>query len=131
MTSIKTPILIFKAGHKQIYSYDFAFMADKSLVSFYNKTIVIDSDGKVFNIESAERKGKIKIWQSLKSLSLMVEVEPKISSIESISLDQLKDKVFEHVSRHPKHWTSLDTLDGIKEKIYSSRSHADLIRIFR
>jgi hypothetical protein len=131
MIDVKTPILIFKKGHKNLYAYEFAFMANKSLVSFYKDTTLVDSIGGIFEIESAARKGGIKLLQSLKSLSLMVEVDPKIKSVGKITLDELKDRIFAHVSSNAKHWLVLDTLDGMRERIYSARSFEELIRIFR
>ena len=131
MIDIKTPIIIFKKGDKNLYAYEFAFMTNTEMVSFYSNTTVIDSKGGLYEVESAIRKGGIKLLQSLKSLSPMVEVEPKIRFAGKISLAELKDKIFDHVSLHSKHWLVLDTLEGMKVRIYSAQNFEGLIRIFK
>lgn len=131
MTKIKTPILLFKENDKNIYAYNFALMADKSLVSFYKKTTTVDSEGNVYKVKSARQKGGVKLWQSLKSLSLMVEVEPEIEDTYKISLTELKTLIIDHITKNPKHWLVLDTMEGIKQKIDATTTFKDLIMIFR
>jgi hypothetical protein len=61
----------------------------------------------------------------------MVEVEPKVKSTQRLSLEEIKGKVFEHVTKHSKHWLVLDTLEGMKSRIYSAKSFEELFRIFK
>ena len=131
---IKYPILTMRDGDKNIYStpknFDIASVGGEK---FYKKlNTVIDSQGNVFRLKSYKVKGNAKLIYCLMYFQRMIEVDVQFEDlVEKVTLLELKDKIFANVSSNSKHWLVLDTLEGMKSRIYNSGSFEELIRIFR
>lgn len=128
------PVIVFERSDKKIFSLDYKFlMGDMRFVDVAFKNVeVVDSAGKVFKLTGVSKASGLRLLESIKLVGLIVKLIPIIEGdVKDISLSELQDRIFTHVSTNAKHWLVLDTLEGMKERIYSSKNFEELIKIFR
>jgi hypothetical protein len=132
--TLSYPILTLRDGDKNIYctlgNFDIASVGGEK---FYKKVnSVIDSDGKEYCLKSFKVKGNAKFIHWIRYFQKMIEIDLHFEDkVDKISLGQLKDRIFDQVTKDQKHWLVLDTLEGMKSRIYSAGSFEELIRIFK
>ncbi len=128
------PIFVFKKGDKNLYASD---KKDKLEVyskeggKFYKELKVIDSNGYVYIMSSSSIKGKASIWDSIKHLQPMYEMDLVFEKIDEITLKDLKIKAMNQVKLKPKFWLPIDTVEGIQEMVDKAKTFKELILIFK
>jgi hypothetical protein len=130
--NFKYPVLILDDKRKHIGCIKSRFeICSIKGVSFYNKLIVIDSDGQSLKIEGVKKtlNAPFKYW--ILYFQRMFEVEYEYAIGEIYSLDQTKDIAMQYVKRKPHFWLALDTIQGIKDRIYRAKTFAELFLIFK
>ena len=126
------PLIIFKDNDKNIYSISNDFgLASKGAYKFYSKLTVVDSIGNVYILKKAKIKHLAPFLKCLKNFQRMWEMDLDFDKGDKMSIGELKKKIVYHVSKNPKHWLCLDTLDGIKELVGKAESFRELAKIFR
>ncbi len=112
-------------------SENFLFCTSGLESKAYKGIIIIDAKGTLLKIKNVEPVGKIKLWTSIKYFSPVKEVLPNLDGeVQSISLDDFKKLIIETVSRKPKVWAALDTVDEISKEINNCKTHKDIITYF-
>ena len=97
----------------------------------YKDTIIVDSKGTSFKIKNVSPFGKIKFWTSIKYFGPIREVLPNIDgNIKTISLDDFKNLIILTISKKPRAWASLDTIENIKTDINSCKTFKEVMAIF-
>ena len=129
----KYPLLFFKKNNNHLSA-----MKQKrfGLVSsgagdFYKKLLVIDSDGQSILITKIIGKKTASFIYCIIYFQKMLEIEYEYEIGEKYSLEEVKIKVMEYVRKRPKYWLSLDTIDGINQRVNAATSFSDLFLIFR
>ena len=97
----------------------------------YKETIIVDSKGTSFKIKKVTPIGKTLFWTSLKYFSPVKEVLPEIEGeIQTISLTTFQKLVIDTISKKPRNWAALDTVENISKNIFNCKTHKDIIVYF-
>ena len=97
----------------------------------YKDTVIVDSKGTSFKIKNVSLFGRIKFWTSIKYFGTVREVLPNIDgNIKTISIDDFKDLLIQTISKKPRAWASLDTIDNIKTDINNCKTYKEVMAIF-
>jgi hypothetical protein len=97
----------------------------------YKETVIVDSQGVSFKIKSVVPVGAIKFWTSIKYFSPVKEVLPEIEeNMKKLSVQEFKDLIAQTISRNPRAWSSLDTIENIKAEIDNCQTYVQVMAIF-
>jgi hypothetical protein len=130
--NLNYPVMIFKKGHKQIYSLNKNFgIISKGGASFYKDLTIIDSMGNVYTLGDVKIKGRASILTCFLHFQIMLELSVSLNNEGVISLEALKEKIITKIKENSKFWLVLDTVEGIEKMITEKDNYEDLIRIFR
>ncbi|MGC3945459.1 MAG: hypothetical protein QM762_13250 [Chryseolinea sp.] len=125
------PVMVFKQGHKAIYAKDRDIgIVSKGGEKFYSNLTLIDSLGNVYTLTGASIKGVAPLRICLRHLQRVWELDLEFSQAGTITLDELKAKIMQHVSKHHKYWLQLDNVPGIQAMVDRTNTFAELIRLF-
>ncbi len=128
------PIMVFKKKDKNLYAGNERLdIFSKGGGKFYKGDIlVIDSQGKKFQLVKSSIKGRASFWESLKHIQPMYEMNLYFKQLpDNISLNDLKVKAMQQVALKPKFWSALDTFEGIQLLVDQAQTYRELILIFR
>ncbi len=137
---MKAPYLVFTKNDSKLFSlssnYDNKIIWGKSLLnkkSIYNSDLcLVDAVGNVFFIKEFVSLQKIDLIESIKKFCVMVEVKPILYKDElTITLDNLKIRVWNCVSKNKSFWISMDDGRGIEKMIFDTNNFKELILLFR
>ena len=129
---VKYPVILFRNNDKNLYWVN----RDLGLISkggdnFYKKKIkMVDRNGQTFELVKATNGGKAKFIDSLKYFQPMQQMNLKFQEGNSLTLEEVKSEILEHIKQNPRKWLSLGTIDMIEDWIDQKKSHADLYKIF-
>ncbi|MFC0182990.1 hypothetical protein [Pseudarcicella hirudinis] len=131
---MKEPIILFTEKDKKMISMN-TFIADKRILSAkseWNSNIqVIDSEGQQYFIQSLEQDSNLLLWESIKSVGLMVKVKPIFSQEpKPVTFEELKIRIKAHVSKNKRLWLPLDDGRGLDKMIDETNTFEELIRMF-
>lgn len=114
-------------ARKEKFIFCSAGLEDKA----YKDTIIVDSKGTSFKIKSVSPIGGIKFWTSIKYFSPVREVLPSIEGdIKTISLEEFKELIIQTISKKPRAWSSLDTIENITNDVNRCLTYKDVMAIF-
>jgi hypothetical protein len=130
---MKRPILIFKKNDKNIYAIDSMFgIVSKGGESFYKNTTIIDSEGNLFEVIKIEVQGRASLKHCIMYFQKLLELKLTFSSNKkTIGLTELKNMIISKISKNPKKWLSMGTVEGISEHVNKSKSFSELISMFK
>lgn len=131
---ILTPPVIYidtKRGEIDVRKEGFIFCSTGIEHKAYIETIIVDSKGTSFKIKSVSPIGRIKLLTSIKYYGPVKEVLPDIfDDVKTISLEDFKILVIHTISKKPRAWSSLDTIENIKENVDKCGSYKEVMKIF-
>jgi len=129
---ITFPVLGLKEEDSNVYVFsNHIGIVSKGGEKFYNKLWIVDSNGNTFFLTNAKLKGKAPLKYSLKYFQTMYELDLTFESNGKISLDELNQKIYNHISAYEQKWISLGTVEMMKEKMDKCTSYENLIKTFR
>ncbi len=129
---VKYPVILFRNNDKNLYRVD----RDLGLISkggdnFYKKKIkMVDRNGRTFELVKATNVGKAKLIDSLKYFQPMQQMNLEFQEGDSLTLEEVKSEIREHIKQNPKKWLSLGTIDMIEDWIDQKKSHEELYKMF-
>lgn len=129
---VKYPVILFRNNDKNIYRVN----RDLGLISkggdnFYKKKVkMVDRNGQTFELVKATNGGKAKLINSLKYFQSMQQMNLEFQEGDSLTLEEVKSLIREHIKLNPKKWLSLGTIDMIEEWIDQKKSHEELYKMF-
>lgn len=131
---MKKPLIMFTEKDKKMASMN-TFIADRRLLkikSDWNSNIqVIDSEGQQYFIKSLEQDSSLLLWESIKSIGLMVKVKPVFSQEpKQVSFEDLKNRVKAHIAKNKRFWSSLDDGRGLNKMVDETSNFEELIKMF-
>jgi len=93
---------------------------------------LIDSQGKVYQVKELHSTNKVNWILSIRNFSKMIEVIPIIDGEPGkITLEELKDKIYERVQKNKAFWGPLNDGRGLRRMIYDAKDYKELIRMFK
>lgn len=114
-------------ARKENFLFCTSGLADKA----YTDTIIVDSKGTSFKIKKVSEIGKPLFWTSIKYFSPVKEVLPDIDGdIKTISIDEFKKLIIDTISKKPRAWAALNTVENISEDINRFKTYKDIISFF-
>lgn len=131
--TLTAPIIYIdiKGGEIEARRETFLFCTAGLAEKVYKSTIIVDSKGTSFKIKKVTETGRTLFWTSVKYFSPVKEVLPEIDGdIMNISLEDFKRLIIETISKKPRAWAALDTLENIIKCINSLQTHKDIIVFF-
>lgn len=129
---MKFPVLLFEKNDKKMYGYNYPYLwGDKRLTNTSFKNMeCIDSNGDIFLIKKVEKASGILFFESIINLGLVVKYKPIYEEKGHISLVELKERVYNHVKKHPKDWSALYSGVPWKTLIDNCNTYVELIKLF-
>lgn len=129
---MKYPLLILKKGDDNIYALKKMFgIVSVGGENFYKNITVIDSDGNRFEVVKVEIEGVAKFKYCLmyfqKMLNLNITFKQDIGRIE---LNELKEMLKDKISKKPKKWLNIGTVNRIHDFIDKKENFKELISMF-
>ncbi len=134
------PFIVFSKEKKEFGTLssndDFKIYCGKSLIPKNGKLKwnyeLIDSQGKVYQVKELHSTNNVNWILSIRNFSKMIEVTPIIDGEPGkITLEELKDKIYERVQKNKAFWGPLNDGRGLKRMIYETKDFKELIRMFR
>lgn len=120
----KGPIIL---GQNEMELFSASKGAEKSFKNF----LLIDSSGKMFVVNEVVVIGKAPLIMSLRWLQIMNKVEFHGDFIEVLSLQQVKDKLIDHIKGKMGYWRMLDDFASLKKAISDKESFEELFTFFK
>jgi hypothetical protein len=129
-----TPPIIYideKKSEIDVRKENFLFCSTGIEGKAYKGTVIVDSQGQFFKIKNVVPVGGIKFWTSIKYFSPVKEVLPEVEeNIRNLSLEEFKELIVHTISRNPRAWSSLDTIENIKAEIHYCQTDVQVMAIF-
>jgi hypothetical protein len=128
------PILLFQSNKGPIIyrkNEDEAFSFSKGGEKHFRTFCIIDSVGNIYNISNVIVSGKAPWHMSIRWLQVMNKVEFHGDFIEILSLQQVKDKLIDHIEGKMGYWRALDDFDSLKKEINDKESLKELFSFFK
>lgn len=134
MTNIplKYPVMGFTSEDSYLHVYTGNELCYTSKgQKFYRDLELIDSEGIVYILKNSKLKGRANFWVCLRHLQPIQEFDIVLNKGEQITLNELKDRIFSHINKHPKTFAPLYDGTPWKERIGQYTSFESLIRLFK
>lgn len=113
---------------------DKRFIIRKSSIPFFENNVVtiIDSDGKVFQIDSIHLNGNMLWWHFLKDgFYDYYNASIKTRKITNITISEFKEKITFFIEQNPKYgWNRITSNNNITKMINDANSFQELISVF-
>ena len=105
-------------------------MVSKGTGNFYKGLMLIDCSGNMYKVTNASLKGPAPLFISLRFLQPMNELNIQMEPTGNITLDELKQKVFQHIKNHPRTFEPLYNGEPWSKRIDAFNSFKELIDLF-
>ena len=128
------PIMVFLETDMFIKN-DEKFIVRKSSLPFYNSNhvTIIDSSGKIFNVDSIELIGTRIWWHFFKDgFYDYYNAYIRVKDVREISLKEFKEKILLFIEQNPKYgWSRVEKISQIKNFVEYASSFQQLISYFK
>lgn len=127
------PIILFEKNDSKMFSLNYKFlMGDIRHKGIgFKKVDIIDSTGRLIHVKDVEQVSGLKLWESIKLVGLIVKLNPIVEGeVSYITLNELKNRVLQHLSRHVSDWSYLGPPSEIEQSVERASSFKDLIMVF-
>lgn len=91
---------------------------------------IIDSIGQKFLIKEFNNP-RFSLFLSIKYVGCIYKVDPVYDYVDTVSLDDLKERVLKHVNENRKLWTTVNDGRGIAKMILEASGFEELILMFK
>lgn len=126
------PILGLKEGDANVYVFsNHIGIISRGGDKFYKKLWIVDSNGNTFLLVRSILKGKAPVKYSFRYFQQMYEMDLTFEEKDKITLDELKHKVFQHISKYKQKWVTLGTVELVQKKMKKCISYSQLIEMFK
>ncbi len=110
------------------------FISDKVYLKkstvFNTNFEIIDSIGQKYLIKELNNP-IFSLFLSIKYVGCIYKVDPIYDYVDTVSLDDLKERVLKHVDKNRKLWKSVDDGRGIARMIKEASSYEEVILMFK
>lgn len=129
---VEFPVLGLREDDGNVYVFSSHIgIVSKGGHTFYKRLRIIDSSGNTFLLSNSELKGKAPIKYSFKYFQQMYEMDLTFEKEKKVTLDELKQRVFAHISKYQQKWVNLGTVELVQEKMNKCTSYKQLIEMFK
>lgn len=131
--TLSSPIIYLNINRSEIEARkeNFLFATSGLSEKAYTDTIIVDSKGTSFKIKKVSEIGRPLFWTSIKYFSPVKEVLPDINGdIKTISVDEFKKLILDTISKKPRAWAALDSVENISKDIYKLKTYKEIISFF-
>jgi hypothetical protein len=130
---MKFPILIIKQKDPSIYCFEetqFGLIS-KGGEKFYKEGVIIDSEGKVYNIKKSNEIHKASFLQSLKYFQPMYKLTINTEEFRTITINEFKLIVIEHINKHKNYWEKKDLIVDLEKSINDISEYKKIIEFLK
>lgn len=126
------PILGLREDDANVYVFSSHIgIISKGGHTFYKKLRIVDSRGNAFLLSHSVLKGKAPIKYSFRYFQQMYEMDLTFEKEDKVTLDELKQRIFAHISKYKQKWVTLGTVELVQEKMNECTSYKQLIELFK
>lgn len=127
------PVLILKKSDSNIYALNKMFgIVSVGGESFYKNTTVIDSSGSLLEVEKVEIEKRASLKYCLMYFQKMLKLKITFSSNKKrLELNELKIIIIDKITKNPKKWLSMGSVEEITKHINNTNNFSELILMFR
>jgi hypothetical protein len=131
--TLTSPIIYIDTNRSEIDARkeNFLFCSPQYVDTAFRGTIIIDAKGTTFKIKKVTLTGKVNTLLSIKNFCLIKEVLPELDGeVRTISIDDFKELIIKTVSKKPRAWSDLDTIENISNDVKNCVTYKDVMAIF-
>jgi hypothetical protein len=127
------PVLIIKPNDPSLYYFekDTLGLVSKKGESFYRKGYLYDSAGNRYEIVGYSDVRKAPLIKSLKYLQPMSLITVNANLLDSVTLDEFKQTITDHVLKYQNYWDKKDTLSDVVSNCMNKNSFQEIMSYLR